>query len=1003
MPTAQSRPRGVALDAAVADSGALRAALGETGSWRAQAEALARTLVEGTLASGAPLFDVQRAFAIFPPGSPAGESLFRLAEALPRIPDRPSRAAMLADRVPALRGWKAAAALPFAGFATNAIGRQFVYAEAIATALRRAERDACAQPATRFSFDMLGESARTDADADRNFRRTMDAIRAMGRAVSARAAIWRERLEVSVKLSSIHPRYDAASYAQVRGELLDRLKQIAGRAAAAGVGLTIDAEASESLSLQLDLFEALAADPALDCWGGLGVAVQAYQLRALGTVDALLEIAVRRRKRGGMPIAVRVVKGAYWDAEIKRAQELGLERYPVFTDKRLTDLSYLACARRLSSGRDSVYPQFATHNPVTLACVLVLADQPGGASAAAARFECQRLHGMGRALYRTLAAMYPDLPVRTYAPVGEKRELLAYLVRRLLENSASTSYVRQAARAKRSGDLLRTGFEFLDAGLCPRDLPSPTELHMPQRRIAKGHDLGDSATLAAWAKSVSEARRTWTAGPLVSGKRGPGQARPAVSPARPDVTIGEVSDATADMAQSAIDAAHAARIAWSAVSVSERAAALERLADLLEADMAGLMALCVWEAGKTLPDAMADVREAVDFCRYYAEQAREQLGRPMALPGPAGESNVLTLHGRGVFACISPWNFPVAIFTGQVAAALVAGNTVVAKPAEQTALTAYRIAELILKAGIPPGAFHLLPGNGGIGRALVGDPRIAGIAFTGSTDTARAIQRALADREGPIVPLIAETGGLNAMIVDSSALPEQVVDAVIASAFRSAGQRCSSLRVLYLQEEIAPAVLDMLRGAMATLRIGDPADPGTDVGPVIDGQARKKLVQYISDLRSRAKLIAESGPVPPAGTYVAPVAFEISSIREVPGERFGPILHIARFALEDLDRVVDDINATGYGLTMGVHSRVDSRAERIRARSAVGNLYVNRNMIGAVVGVQPFGGEGLSGTGPKAGGPNYLVRFTTERVFTVNTAAAGGDLGLLTGTAGTAT
>src|SRR6267143_1672120 len=940
MPTAQSRPRGVALDAAVADSGALRAALSETGSWRAQAEALARTLVEGTRASGAPLFDVQRAFAIFPPGSPAGESLFRLAEALPRIPDRPSRAAMLADRVPALRGWKAAAALPFAGLATNAIARQFVYAETIATALRRAERDACAQPATRFSFDMLGEGARTDADADRNFRRTMDAIEAMGRAVGARAAIWRERLEVSVKLSSIYPRYDAASYAQVRGELLDRLKQISGRSAAAGSRLTIDAEGAETLSLQLDLFEALAADPALDRWGGLGLAVQAYQLRALGTVDALLEIAGRRRKRGGMPISVRLVKGAYWDAEVIRAQELGLARSPVFTDKRLTDLSYLACSRRLSSGLDRFYPQFATHNPDTLACVLVLADQRGGASAAAARFECQRLHGMGRALYRTLAAMHPDLPVRTYAPVGEKRELLAYLVRRLLENSASTSYVRQAARAKRSGDLLRTGFEFLDAGLCPRDLPSPTELHMPQRRIAKGYDLGDSATLAAWAKSVNEARRTWTAGPLVSGRRGPGPARPAVSPARPDVTIGEVSDATPDMARSAIDAAHA---------------------------------------------------------------AREQLGRPMALPGPAGESNVLTLHGRGVFACISPWNFPVAIFTGQVAAALVAGNTVVAKPAEQTALTAYRIAELILKAGIPPGAFHLLPGNGGIGRALVADPRIAGIAFTGSTDTARAIQRALADREGPIVPLIAETGGLNAMIVDSSALPEQVVDAVVASAFRSAGQRCSSLRVLYLQQEIAPPVLEMLRGAMAALRIGDPADPATDVGPVIDGQARKKLVQYISDLRSRAKLIAESGPVPLTGTYVAPVAFEIGSIREVPGDRFGPILHIARFALEDLARVVDDINATGYGLTMGVHTRVDSRAERIRARSAVGNLYVNRNMIGAVVGVQPFGGEGLSGTGPKAGGPNYLVRFTTERVFTVNTAAAGGDLGLLTGTAGAAT
>src|SRR6266850_3921898 len=977
MQTAQ--PRDAALATAAADSRALRAALGETRSWRAQAEALARELVEATLDSQGTLFDVQRAFAIFPPGSPAGDSLFRLAEALPRIPDRPSRIAMLADRVPVLHGWKAAAALPFASVAMDAIGRQFVYAETIAAALRCAGRDACALPATRFSFDMLGEGARTAADADRNFRRYMDAIRAMGQAVGAREGIWRERLEISVKLSSVHPRYDAASYAQVRGELLDRLKEISGGAAAAGIGLTIDAEGSESLSLQLDLFEALAADPALDRWGGLGLAVQAYQPRALQTVDALLEIAGRRRKRGGMPIAVRLVKGAYWDAEVKRAQELGLERYPVFTDKGLTDLSYLACARRLLSGPDSVYPQFATHNPVSLACVLALADGPGGVSAAPARFECQRLHGMGGALYRALAATRPDLPVRTYAPVGERRELLAYLVRRLLENSASASYVRQAARAKRSDDLLRAGFEFLDAGPRPREIPLPTELHMPQRRIAKGYDLGDSATLAAWEKSVNEAPRTWTAGSLVNGKRQPGPAHTAVSPARPDVTIGEVSEATPDTARSAVACAHAARVAWSTVSVPERAAALDRLADLLEADMAGLMALCVWEAGKTLPDAMADVREAVDFCRYYAQEARERLGSPMALPGPVGESNVLTLHGRGVFACISPWNFPVAIFTGQVAAALV------------------------LKAGIPPGAFHLLPGDGGIGRALVADARIAGVAFTGSTVTARAIQRVLAEREGPIAPLIAETGGLNAMIVDSTALPEQVVDAVVASAFRSAGQRCSSLRVLYLQEEIAPAVLDMLRGAMAELRIGDPADPATDIGPVIDGQARTRLAEFISDLRSRAKLIAESGPVPSGGTYVAPVAFEIGSIREIPGERFGPLLHIARFPLEDLDRIVDDINATGYGLTMGVHTRMDSRAERIRARSAVGNLYVNRNMIGAVVGVQPFGGEGLSGTGPKAGGPNYLVRFTTERVFTVNTAAAGGDLGLLAGTAGAAT
>src|SRR5882762_924637 len=774
MPTAQ--PRDAALDAA-ADSRALRAALGETRSWRPQAEALARELVEATLDSQGTLFEVQRAFAIFPPGSPAGDSLFRLAEALPRIPDRPSRIAMLADRVPALRGWKAAAALPFASVAMNAIGRQFVYAETVAAALRRAERDVRASPAARFSFDMLGEGARTATDADRNFRRYMDAIRAMERAAGARAGVWRERLEVSVKLSSIHPRYDAASYAQVRAVLLDRLRQISGRAAAAGIGLTIDAEGSESLSLQLDLFAALASDPALDHWGGLGLAVQAYQPRAPQTVEALLEIASGRRKRGGMPIAVRLVKGAYWDAEVKRAQELGLARYPVFTDKRLTDLSYLACARRLSAGLDSVYPQFATHNPVTLACVLALSDRFDGASASPARFECQHLHGMGGALYGALAATHPRLPVRTYAPVGERRELFAYLVRRLLENSASTSYVRQAARAKRSDDLLRAGFEFLDAGPRPRDIPLPTELHMPQRRIAKGYDLGDSAVLAAWAKSVNEVRRTWTAESLVNGKRQPGRAHPAASPARPDVISGEVSEATPDIARSAVDCAHAARIAWSAVGVPERAAALDRLADLLEADMAALMALCVWEAGKTLPDAMADVREAVDFCRYYAQQARERLASPTPLPGPVGESNLLTLHGRGVFACISPWNFPVAIFTGQVAAALVAGNTVVAKPAEQTALTAYRIAELILKAGIPPGAFHLLPGNGGIGRALVADPRIAGIAFTGSTATARAIQRVLAEREGPIAPLIAETGGLNAMIVDSSALPEQVVDA----------------------------------------------------------------------------------------------------------------------------------------------------------------------------------------------------------------------------------
>jgi RHH-type proline utilization regulon transcriptional repressor/proline dehydrogenase/delta 1-pyrroline-5-carboxylate dehydrogenase len=521
------------------------------------------------------------------------------------------------------------------------------------------------------------------------------------------------------------------------------------------------------------------------------------------------------------------------------------------------------------------------------------------------------------------------------------------------------------------------------------------EMHMPERRIATGYDLGEPSALAATAKSVDARRRRWAAAPLITGSAIRGKARRVSSPARPDVAVGEVVDASPEHVRTAIDAAYAGRHAWARTPVEQRAAALERLADLLEAHLHELMALCVWEAGKTLPDALADVREAVDFCRYYASQARTSFV-PQPLKSPAGESNVLTLHGRGVFACISPWNFPVAIFTGQIAAALVAGNTVVAKPAEQAPLTAYRVAELILEAGVPNDAFHLLPGDGAVGQCIVEDPRIAGIAFTGGTATARAIQSALARKDGPLVPFIAETGGLNAMLVDSTALAEQVCDAVVSSAFRSAGQRCSSLRMLYLQREIAPAVVTLLRGAIAALKVGDPADPATDVGPVIDADARHMLAEYIDSLRKTQPLVAEASIPPNGGHYVAPIAFEVGSIKDLPGERFGPILHVATFALDELDRVVDDINATGYGLTMGVHTRIDSRAQHIRSRAAVGNLYVNRNIIGAMVGVQPFGGEGLSGTGPKAGGPHYLARFATERVYTVNTAAAGGDLRLLT-------
>jgi RHH-type proline utilization regulon transcriptional repressor/proline dehydrogenase/delta 1-pyrroline-5-carboxylate dehydrogenase len=906
---------------------------------------------------------VQQAFALFPPEEPLGEALFRLAEAYPRTPDRANRRALVDEFV-----HRAVPLLPV-DFAAHLVARQFVYAETIERAVARARRN----PRNRFSFDMLGEGARTAADAERNFRRYRDAVRA--------AAGWPRRFGVSIKLSSIHHRYDAAGFARARPELRERLLALCGAAADAGIDLTIDAEEVERLPLQLDMVEELAN--AFPAWSGMGLAVQAYRP---GVLDTLAQVAGMAQRRGAR-LNVRLVKGAYWDAEVKRAQELGVESYPVFTDKRDTDRAYAAAAGLLLERSELLYPQFATHNPVTAACVLALAEARPGA------FEFQRLHGMGEPLDAALAQEAPELGMRVYAPVGGRRDLLAYLVRRLLENGASTSYVRQAAASADLGELVEQGFAFLSKH-DEKPLPLPMEIHMPERRMAAGYDLGEPSALAAAAKSVDARRRRWAAAPLISGSAIRGKARPVGSPARPEVVIGEVADASPEHARAAIDAAHSARHAWARTPVEQRAAALERLADLLEANLHELMALCVWEAGKTLPDALADVREAVDFCRYYASEARKSFV-PQSLKSPAGESNVLTLHGRGVFACISPWNFPVAIFTGQIAAALVAGNTVVAKPAEQAPLTAYRVAELILEAGVPNDAFHLLPGDGAIGQRVVEDPRIAGIAFTGGTATARAIQSALARKDGPLVPFIAETGGLNAMLVDSTALAEQVCDAVVSSAFRSAGQRCSSLRMLYLQREIAPAVLALLRGAVAALKVGDPADPATDVGPVIDVEAQRMLREYVDGLKARFPLVAEAS-VPGGGHYVAPAAFEVDSIRDLPGERFGPILHVATFALDELDRVVDDINATGYGLTMGVHTRIDSRAQHIRSRAAVGNLYVNRNIIGAMVGVQPFGGEGLSGTGPKAGGPHYLARFATERVYTVNTAAAGGDLRLLT-------
>ncbi|HYD55619.1 MAG TPA: bifunctional proline dehydrogenase/L-glutamate gamma-semialdehyde dehydrogenase PutA [Burkholderiales bacterium] len=956
----------------------LREALGPVAPWRARAVQLTAALARHEARRG--LLDIQRLFNLFPPDSATGESLFRLAEALPRTPDAAGGAALLADRVPLLRrGPLARAALVPVRRTLDLVGGQFVFAQTIEDALAAVGR----QAALRYSFDMLGEGARTRADADANLASYRRAVQA-----AAGHPAGRSRFGISVKLSSIHPRYDAASYRLVRPHLFAALKELCAIAAEAGIGLTIDAEESERAALQVDLFAALAEEPAFLQWEGLGLAVQAYRTGAGETLEAVLALAARRHSRGGGRVCVRLVKGAYWDAEVKRAQELGLAAYPVFTDKRTTDLSYLACARRLLEGRDAVYPQFATHNPATLGCVLALAQNWDG-------FECQRLHGMGAGLEEALAGLAPRIPLRVYAPVGRREELLAYLVRRLLENAASTSYVRQAARGFSAADALGRLFDFTDAASAPHPFPLPQEIQMPERLVARGHDLAEPRTLEAFAAEVASLPRNWRAAPLVSGRRLHGVARPVASPARPQERIGEVVDASANDVRSAIDSAFAMRREWDATPVGRRASILERLADLLEQDTPRLCALCVWEAGKTLPDALADLREAVDFCRYYAQQAREAFA-PRELRGPVGERNELRLHGRGVFACISPWNFPVAIFTGQVAAALVAGNTVVAKPAEQTPLAAFRIAELALEAGVPAAAFHLLPGDGATGQAIVSDPRIAGVAFTGGTETARHIQRALVERGGPLVPLIAETGGLNAMIADSTALAEQVVDAVIASAFRSAGQRCSSLRMLYVQDEAFDRVAGMLGGAMRALRVGDPADPSTDIGPLIDADARRALSAYVEELRATRKIVGEAPPVPSEGNFLAPVAFEVGSIRDLPGERFGPVLHVARFAIDELDRVLDDIEATGYGLTMGLQTRVDARAEHVRRRAPVGNLYVNRNTIGAVVGVQPFGGEGLSGTGPKAGGPHYLLRFATERVCTVNTAAAGGDVQLMT-------
>ena len=951
----------------------------------------ARPWVQAVRDNPAPFWAMESLLREYPISSAEGLALMRLAEALLRVPDAETAIALTADQLGKAQ-FDAAAGGPhkmLASISASAIslskkflpesdadsglfkrlgahtvvaatvraiqllGRQFVLGRSIKEAMSEAASARKALGGLRFSYDMLGEGARTEADAQRYLASYLNAINAIA---GAKNSAGPEAADgISIKLSALFSRYEDAQRERVLNELLPRMWQLIEPAARADINLTIDAEESDRLELSLDVFDALSARIAATFpqWRGFGLAVQAYQTRALQVVEEVARIARARQLR----FMVRLVKGAYWDGEIKRAQELGLAGYPVFTHKHHTDISYLACARALVDNADVIYPQFATHNAGTVAAIIGMARAKG------AKYEMQRLHGMGEGVYREVMRD-SAIPVRVYAPVGEHRDLLAYLVRRLLENGANSSFVHQLSDDAVDVDALLASplVPAAKAGIAP-----PSALYAATRRV---NSTGVDLTCV--------------------------QERTPLDRAVVATVVPRVAEATRADVDTAMARLHHGFAAWNATPLAERAAVLRRAADALDARAPEFCGLLVKEAHKTLGDCVAEVREAVDFCRFYADQAEARLGL-QTLPGPTGESNELHLHGRGVFVCISPWNFPLAIFAGQVAAALVTGNSVAAKPAEQTPAIAQRFVELLHQAGLSADALALLHGPGEtIGAALVADARTAGVCFTGSTAVARIINRTLALKDGAIVPLIAETGGINAMIVDSSALPEQVVDAVVQSAFRSAGQRCSALRLLCVHEGVADAVIAMIRGALQELNVGDPALLATDVGPVIDAEAFDGISAHVARLRTQATLIGESPVAASFPRLIAPIAFELPAIAEVKREVFGPVLHVVRWG-GDVDTVIRQINALGYGLTLGIQTRIDSRALRLAAAARVGNVYVNRNMIGAVVGVQPFGGEGLSGTGPKAGGPHYLYRFCAEQTLTINTAAAGGNAALLAG------
>jgi len=868
------------------------------------------------------------------------------------------------------------------------LGHHFVLGETIKDALSRAGKNE--ERGYRHSFDMLGEGARTAEDAKRYFASYAAAIEAIGKwsAKNAASSTLPNRMGISVKLSALHPRYVATQRDRVMKELVPDLLKLAQMAKAWQLNFTVDAEEADRLELSLDVIDAVFADPSLDGWDGFGLAIQAYQKRApavIEHIDALCKTYNRR-------MMVRLVKGAYWDTEVKRAQERGADDYPVWTRKPATDLAYLSCAAQLMGKRARIFPQFATHNALTVATILELSggDRTG--------FEFQRLHGMGEALYDDLLTSNDRIACRIYAPVGGYRDLLAYLVRRLLENGANSSFVAVAGDKNVPVEaLLERPLDKLgmNKGASARhnQIPLPEGIY-PDRKNSKGFEFGHRIDLARMNAMMEETPAPLNAYPLIPGYDGKGDTSPLISPADSTFRVGTVRNATPTDVTRAFEIATKGFKTWSRVAVEERAAILNRMGDALEEKRDMFLSLLASEAGKTLDDGIAEIREAIDFCRYYATEAITKFGTPTSMPGPTGEDNRHAWRGRGVFACVSPWNFPLAIFLGQVAAALVAGNTVVAKPAPQTPLIAHEAVKLFLAAGIPENALICLPGGADVGAAIIADPRVAGVAFTGSTATARAINRTLAAKDGPIVPLIAETGGMNAMIVDATALGEQVADDVVLSAFRSAGQRCSALRILYLQEDIADSMLEMIEGAARELVVGNPRLTTTDIGPIIDGKQVQMLSEHVANMRKHQK-IRYAGTAPTDGSFFAPHIIELNYPEALTREIFGPVLHVVRWKARELDKVLASIQSTGYGLTLGVHSRIEATIRKITDALDTGNVYINRNMIGAVVGTQPFGGSGLSGTGFKAGGPPYLFRFAQEQVISVNTAAAGGNASLI--------